>query len=92
MTDEVKMCLACGKTRAEHQPSLTNHPFSDDGRLRTWDNALRELPPQLLQGPTTNEALCLARLVEVLLTKKVISRDEAIYITVGVMPEMAEDQ
>ena len=81
-------CQVCGGAPEEHSPGKTQHAFTEvGGQLLTHEQVAeakrrREQAPQVIRlpGAQTNEATAVARLVEVLLEKRIMTTDEALYV------------
>lgn len=87
-------CAACGGKEEDHGPGKSQHVFTEvAGELKTHEQVAKEkqrnsarvvqMPMPMPSHPTVTD-----RLIEVMLTKGLIDRDEALYIVAGVaLPE-----
>jgi hypothetical protein len=81
-------CRACGGRPEDHGPGKSQHVYTErEGELITHEQVAKAKRLQnqaLMQAP--HHPTMLDRLVEVLLNRGAIDRDEALYILAGVSP------
>lgn len=88
------VCNICGGNRSEHGPDSGRvHAYTErEGELKSQAQADQEamkrtfvqLPANVGSHPTVTD-----RMVEVMLRKGLIDREDALYILVGIQPESA---
>ena len=85
--DEDK-CAACGGKREDHGPEKSRHVFTQNaGELKTHEQLAKEQQQGrriMTSMPMPSHPTVTDRLIEVMLGKGLIDRDEALYIVAGV--------
>jgi hypothetical protein len=93
-------CAACGGKSEDHGPGKSQHVFTTKpGELKTHEQAAKEqsrspagvirlTPPASSPGaPAALHPTMMDRLLEVLMSRDLLTRDEALYVATGIQSE-----